>query len=119
RVHLADAGLAHGPAPEAVRPYRDHRVLHAYVPVDRDVLHVHDGGAVDHYVVDDPRTAPAAPPGAADEPRAAPPRHARIAPAQRHPAHERSPHGHAHPGRAEEGDQRRRVHRAHYDRAGV
>ena len=70
------------------RPVDGHDCMrHAHVPVDADVVHAHDRLAVDHHVVHDARAIPAPPGRLAGRAPTPPPRHDRLAPAERNPAH--------------------------------
>src|SRR4029077_1626265 len=61
RIDLFDPRLVHGLPTEAILANRHHRVLHADVLVDVDLVDVDDGRAVDDDVVDDAWPAPAGP----------------------------------------------------------
>ena len=79
---------------------------------------IDDIGVVNNDIVDDARTAPARPVRGADVAASTPPRHHRLAPAERDPAHcgrslaDADRHAAAVPAKAEEGNQRRRIDRA-------
>src|SRR5262249_40852329 len=115
-VDLGHAGFADVAATERVLMDGNDGVAYVRVPIDGDVLHVDDRSLVDDHVVDDARPAPSDPMRMAADAWPTPPGDDRLAPAQRHPAHERSADGDAHTRRREERDERRRVDRPHDDR---
>jgi hypothetical protein len=77
------------PAREMVTPHGDDRVVHVDVPENPDVADVHEHVILNDDVVDDVRAAPASPPGGPGETDRAPPRNARLAEAEGHPADQR------------------------------
>ena len=94
---------------EALGGNRHDGVGDGHVPEHGDVLYVRHRVPVDHDVVHDARSAPAAPPRPADETRAAPPRDHRLAPAERDPGQGQARGEWA----AEEDHERRSVDRPH------
>src|SRR5215831_17162178 len=106
RVHLRDPRVLDRASPELLLADCDHGVLDAGVLVDVDVRDVHDRRAVHHDVVDDARPAPARPRRPGDELRSPPPRHQRLAPAERDPADARDANRDADARTTEERDQR-------------
>src|SRR5262249_7114351 len=93
-----------------------HRVLHADVLVDIDLVDVDDGRAVDDDVVDDPWPSPADPRRPSDEPGPPPPRHDRLTPPERDPALDRPVGADGHARRPNKGNERRWVGRPPDDR---
>src|SRR5262245_58276460 len=95
-LELVDIGLIdprnwHRPSAETIARNTDDGVRDVDVLVHGDVGDVDRGVSVDHDVVDDARSAPAAPPRHADESPPTPPGNDRLAPADWRPA-DRAPH---------------------------
>src|SRR6266545_4343959 len=97
-LRRSHTGLVNAAPAEMVLLNRHDGILNTGVPVDRDIVHIDDGRLVDDDIVDHPRSAPAAPPRTADETRPAPPRHYRLTPAERNPAHHRRTNAHVDAG---------------------
>ena len=88
-VHLDGARVGDRTAAKTCSIDGHDRARHDRVPVHGDVLHAHHGGVANDHVVHDARPSPTTPRRSVDRAPVAPPRHDRLAPPERHPAHRR------------------------------